>query len=110
MELLDDVYAAAGAAARPALQRQLVNEFRKIGPQLPAAGDQLDALLDTTMPLGMLTDIVAYTLDLEQRLKEQLLGELDVDRRATVLLEHFSKTPRSGDAQRHGFPPDFSKN
>jgi uncharacterized protein len=110
VELLDDVYPAAGAAARPALQRRLVSAFRKVGPQIPAAGDQLDALLDTTMPLGMLTDIVAYTLDLDLRLKVQLLGELDVDRRANVLLEHFGKAAHPEDAQRQGFPPDFSKN
>ena len=54
--------------------------------------------------LVMLTDIVAYTLDVGLDFKELLLGETCIDRRAELLLEHLG-TLRSA-----AFPPEFSVN
>ena len=63
--------------------------------------------------LGMLTDIVSYTLDLELPVKQKLLGELDVVRRAEILLgearaDH--RREKKPHRRLHEFPPKFSSN
>ena len=65
-EMLDDAApldAAAGAAT--ALQRQLLAAFKRAMPKIPQAYEQLDQLLGSQITLGMLTDIVSYTIDLD---------------------------------------------
>ena len=56
------------------------NAFKRILPKMPKAQEQLDQLLGGQIPLGMLTDIVAYTLDIELDFKERMLEETCVDR------------------------------
>lgn len=73
-------------------------------PKIPEAQDQFDQLLGSKISLGMLTDIVAYTLDLDLDFKERLLSETCVDDRATELLKHLSRL------RRLTFPPEFSLN
>jgi Lon protease-like protein len=113
VEIFEDVYAPATALDRPNLQRRLLETFKSVLPKLPEAQEQIDQLLSNEFSLGMLTDIVSYTIDLELADKEKLLRELDVDRRATMLLERLEvlaaqKSPRGG---RSGpFPPEFSAN
>ena len=112
VELLDDIYPPAGAASRPGLQRRLVQSFEQLLPHLAEAQEQLDQLLGSNVPLGMLTDILAYTLDLGLPLKERLLCERDVDARAATLLEYLKRAAQ--DTSQHspqtGFPPQFSAN
>lgn len=112
VELLDDIYPACGAASRPGLQRRLVQSFEKLLPHLAEAQEQLDQLLGNNVPLGMLTDILSYTLDLGLPLKERLLCQRDVDQRAATLLEYLKRA--SQDTSQHsphvGFPPQFSAN
>ncbi len=102
--LQDDEYSEDGAAARGELQRKLLESFKKLLPKMPEAHEQLDQLLGSTIPLGMLTDIVAYTLDIDLDFKEQMLRENSVDRRAQQLLEHLTRL------RRMVFPPEFSLN
>ena len=104
VELLDDVYPADGNAAREALQRKLLESFKRVLPKIPEAQEQLDQLLGSTISLGMLTDIVAYTLDIELDFKDQMLRETCVDARATQLLQHLNRI------RRLAFPPEFSVN
>ena len=106
--LLDDEYNPATAAQRPVLQRRLHDAFKQLVAQLPTASETLDELLATDIPLGTLTDIVAYTLQLDVSFKARLLGETNVDRRAEWLLEHFVANPAS--TEEKNFPPDFSLN
>ncbi len=110
VEIVEDEYPPAGAAGRVALQHSLVKAFQQVLPQLDVA-DQLEQLLGNNLPLGALTDVVGYSLDLELMVKESLLAEPDVDRRALTLLEHLN---RSSDAAASGglagFPPQFSLN
>ena len=108
--MLDDllpsqVSAEAGATA----QRQLLAAFKQAMPKIPDSYDQLDQLLGSQITLGMLTDIVAYTVDLELEVKLALLAEQDVYRRTQMLLKTLGKPP-SGKAQRLPFPPAFSLN
>jgi ATP-dependent Lon protease len=112
VEVYEDEYPDETAAVRPALQKKLVRTFRKILPQLDDVREQLDQLLGTNVSLGMLTDIVAYALDLDLEVKQQLLGQRDADRRALLLLDQLG---RAGyDTSQHrakaGFPPEFSAN
>jgi ATP-dependent Lon protease len=112
-ELCEDLYPTCGAQQRPQLRRQLLENFKILLPKLPEAHEQLDQLLSSEIPLGMLTDLVAYALDLGLEFKLRLLGEPDVDARARLLLERLAKPlvgPYSSAGKADGFPPDFSLN
>lgn len=110
-ELLDDVYPLAQAAQRPNLQLRLLHVFREILPKV-VEGQQLEQLLGGELNLGPLTDILSYALELPLPFKATLLAEADVDRRARLLLEHLTATPKAAVAasQPSTFPPDFSIN
>ena len=43
------------------------------------------------LPLSMMTDLAAYALPLDLKLKQQLLAERHVDIRAQLLLEHLER-------------------
>lgn len=69
----------------------------------------LDKLLHGDLSLGTLTDVFSFALPLGQELKQRLLEELDVGRRARLLTEHLRQQlglPSSG----RSFPPNFSTN
>jgi ATP-dependent Lon protease len=104
VELKNDEYPDAGEAGRLDLQARLLDSFKRVLPKIPEAQDQFDQLLGSNISLGMLTDIVAYTLDLELDFKERMLLETDVDGRATELLNYLSRL------RRLAFPPEFSLN
>ncbi len=104
VELLTDAYPPDDAAAREALQHKLLESFNRVLPKIPEAQEQLDQLLGQTISLGMLTDIVAYTLDSDLDFKYEMLSQASVDARAKMLLERLSQ------ARRFTFPPEFSLN
>jgi Lon protease-like protein len=108
-DIVDDAgpeAAQPGAAA--ALQQQLLTAFKQAMPRIPNAYEQLDQLLGSQITLGMLADIVAYTIDLDLETKMRLLGESDVVRRTQLLLEAIAARPPA--RPRRPFPPDFSVN
>jgi ATP-dependent Lon protease len=104
VELCEDVYSESGAAARGRLQLRLLEAFKRVLPKIPEAQEQMDQLLGGQIPLGMLTDIIAYTLEIDLQFKERMLAETCVDRRAQQLLEFL------GRVRRLTFPPEFSLN
>lgn len=111
-QFVDDRYPDAGNHDRERTQADLVEAFRRVLPDVPKVLDQLDELLRRSVPLGTLTDIFAYTIDIEQDTKEQLLAELNVDRRAATLLTQLRAL---GDKSCEitssiDFPPRFSVN
>lgn len=106
--IIDDIYPADNALRRPDLQRRLVAAFRRVLPKLPAAGPQIEQLLSSQISLGPLTDIVSYTLNLDQKIKEDLLAQPLPDLRALLLLECLTKPGRG--APQYEFPPAFSAN
>ena len=110
VEILDDFYAAKASGRRPTLQRRLVELFRQQMPNLKQLHEQLDQIMASEVPLGILTDILAFTLKLELRVKEQLLAETDVDRRAETLLEAMQSGNAAIESSSFKFPPDFSLN
>lgn len=112
-EIREDLYPLGATKARPELRRRLVDRFKQLLPKLPDAHEQLDQLLSSEIPLGMLTDLVAYALDIGLELKQRLLSEIDVDARARVLLERLDKVasePLGSAGRGNPFPPEFSVN
>jgi hypothetical protein len=77
-------------------------------PKIPNAYEQLDQLLGSQISLGMLADIVSYTIDLDLEVKMRLLAECDVFRRTQLLLDAIANRPAAVVSRR--FPPDFSNN
>jgi Lon protease-like protein len=86
VEVFTDQYPINADAARPLLQQRLQAAFLKILPNIPQSQDCLTQLLNDDVILGTLTDLVAYMLDIDVKLKVALLGEADVHRRAETLL------------------------
>jgi len=108
-EIIEDVEpASAPAGAAAALQQRLLAAFKQAVPRVPNAYEQLDQLLGSQITLGMLADIVAYTIDLDLDTKLKLLAENDVFRRTLSLLEAIAA--RGSATGRRTFPPEFSVN
>lgn len=89
------------------LQKRLLVAFKKVLPKIPDAYEQLDQLLGNQITLGMLSDIVAYTLELGVEWKMKLLSEADVFQRTAMLLEAIAGREAT---TRRDFPPRFSVN
>jgi len=70
---------------------------------------QIDQLLQSGLSLATLTDIFSFALPLETALKQQLLEEVEVERRATILLETLRQQIAASKGGR-AFPPQFSEN
>ena len=107
-ELLDDVEPDAALGAAAALQQELLAAFKQSMPRIPNAYEQLDELLGSQITLGMLADIVSYTVDLGIEVKMKLLAECDVVRRTRLLLDALAARPTA--VATRVFPPDFSIN
>lgn len=107
-EILEEHEPEAPEGAAATLQQKLLAAFKQAMPKMPTAYDQLDQLLGSQITLGMLADIVAYTIDLDLEWKMRLLAECDVFRRTQLLLEAIAGRPAA--AARRPFPPDFSIN
>ena len=88
---------------RRGLAEAVLGRFEPTGP----AHRQLGELFAGEMPLGALCDMLAYALPIELGLKQRLLEEPRVDRRAEVLAHALRRDESSGDRQ---FPPEFSPN
>lgn len=114
VEVIADDYPLSGEMQRPALFRQLIDEFvKKFLPKSPEAREQIEQLVNAEVPLGPVTDIIAYTLDLPMDQKQTLLREPSVDRRAEMLAEIMDRWEQTRGRIPRGagkFPPDFSKN
>lgn len=112
--LRDDEYRPQAGAAQRDFRRELLDRFRKLLPAPAAENEELRKLLADTVPLGMLTDIITYTLNFEIAFKERVLRELCVDRRAAMVLERMADStaeslrPEAGLGRK--FPPEFSSN
>jgi Lon protease-like protein len=108
-EIVFDWYPAKFASAKERLQRDLFLAFRRALPDTQEARAPLAQLLSKEIDLAVLTDIVAYTLDLPVASKADLLAEADVHKRAAWLLSHLQEG-KAGIAGPAKFPPDFSTN
>ena len=109
VELLEDCYSPLGSEPQPELRRCLLNNLRRGLSCGSAAHEQIDQLLDADLPLGVLTDVVAYAVDMPLAAKQELLAEPVVERRAAKLIRRLECGSVAAHASR-GFPPDFSAN
>ncbi len=109
VSVCEDAYAPQGAEHRDALRRRLLHELRRQAGSLAHASELFDEFDRQQLSLGVLTDIIAYVVDIDVEVKETLLSEIDVDRRARLLLKAmmlWAPQPSS----KPKFPPDFSVN
>src|SRR5271157_1550457 len=97
--LCEDCYPVCPNPAGRALQRRLRDAFVRVLPLLPEAQEQMDQLLASDIPLGVLTDMISFMLEIEIGRKETLLAELNVHRRAKMLLEHLEAIAKGHEGQ-----------
>jgi ATP-dependent Lon protease len=115
--IMEDVYPDAGDADRERVQLAVAKAFQRTLPMANEAKCEgaLQELLSSDVPLGVLTDLASFALPLKTKLKCELLAEVNVDRRARLLLdamgEPIAKSPAvPGVKQSLGYPPRFSSN
>lgn len=104
--LLGDDYAGGPNARWSELGRRVIDRFRG---RMPNLQEQFDEILTGDVPLDKLTDVLAFTLKFDLAIKEQLLREANVERRATLILEAL-ETLEESEQTGIQFPPDFSAN
>ncbi|MEN6405225.1 MAG: LON peptidase substrate-binding domain-containing protein [Thermoguttaceae bacterium] len=111
VELCDDQCPAAAAARQATLRQRLCEAVTPLLPSLPEVQEQVDQLLGDDVPLGVLTDVIGYMLDIRLAAKQRLLSELNVCRRAELLLAHLDQAGvEAADRPSAAFPPAFSEN
>jgi Lon protease-like protein len=111
VELIEDCYDFDSPAERKQMHERLLTAFRKHLPCACQLPEQLESMLSDQLPLGLLTDLAAYALPLEGDIKQQLLAECRVRRRAEILLSEVENLAAAAvkPAER-SFPPSFSDN
>ena len=112
-ELCEDLCPVHSSAKRKVVRQELREAISQVLPALPEAQEQLDQLLGNDMPLGVLTDVMGYILDIGTRQKLSLLAEMNIVRRAELLLKHLSEAGSQSpplEAPAGCFPPEFSMN
>jgi uncharacterized protein len=76
--------------------------------------EQIEELFAGEIPLGSLCDILAFALPIPIEVKQSMLEEISVMRRAQLLLEGFESVVRPQPVRSrfpgNKFPPDFSMN
>ncbi len=95
------------------LREKLRDVMAHLLPFVPDARQQLDELLHREIPLGTLTDLIAYLLDVDLAEKLILLGEDNVVCRAEILTNRLTSLSSDTRASGQGelpFPPSPSRN
>ena len=88
---------------RHTLADLVLSRFEDDGP----ARRQLQELFEGEMPLGQVCDVLGYALPLSTEMKQGLLAEAHVDRRAVALIDVLRASSAQADRP---FPPGFSPN
>lgn len=113
VELLLDQYPPQCAALRSKLQSELLDMFGQLVPDGLGVQESFKQLAGSQLPLGILTDVITFTLGLPLPIKQQLLAESNVDIRCRILsrcLKELLKERESGSPNDGRFPPRFSAN
>jgi Lon protease-like protein len=109
-EILEDREVAPPGDAR---RNDLHDLFREVVSRTRPNDDDLGTLLEASLPLGPLTDLIAYSLGLPAEIKQSLLAEPQVALRADSLMEILglilAQNPQAR-TDRPLFPPPFSTN
>ncbi|MFM8579369.1 MAG: LON peptidase substrate-binding domain-containing protein [Planctomycetaceae bacterium] len=107
-DILDDIVQSEGDSRANQLQKRLLTAFKAVLPKISEASEQLDQLLGNQITLGMLSDIVSYTVDIDIESKLRLLAECDVIARSSMLIDEIAG--RAAGLRQRTFPPEFSSN
>ncbi len=104
-------------------RKTLLSVFRSMIPPDAANSKTFADLLTQQLPLGILTDIIAYAVNLPVTIKQLLLGEANVKIRFKTLMDHLeplldgqpndtidSSPPNHTSESHKNFPPPFSDN
>jgi ATP-dependent Lon protease len=122
VELLQDIYPEDESMHRPEVMQKLQDLFLKFVPEGLAAQESFRQLVGKQLPLGILTDTIAYAMNLPLIIKLQLLSEENVDIRCRILTrcleqklggQHCYGTDQAVQDQpldEDKFPPPFSNN
>lgn len=114
VEILQDEVDGNQGQERVRLHDQLADLFRRYLPKNEQVREQFEQLLAMPVELGMLADVVAFTVSLSPLIKQQLLAELRVDHRAALLIKHLTLLLNDVDEgilpNGTEFPPKFSDN
>ena len=90
-------------------RHELIDLFRHVFERRQKLDDDLSALLRSSVPLGVLSDIIAHALSLPPLTKQALLAEPKVERRVETLRGILRKLIANDESTR-AFPPPFSAN
>ena len=88
---------------------QLLDLFFRVFGQRQRFDDELAKRLNSAIPLGVLSDIIAHALALPPGIKQELLSETRVDRRVETL-RALLETIITEEGLSRSFPPPFSLN
>jgi uncharacterized protein len=110
--LIDEPPAEISTAV--SLRKRLATAVMARFGNVPAA-NQLRELFDSELPLGQLTDVLAFALPLPIERKQLMLAETNSATRAGLLTRAVEESgkeskPKADDAKTRKFPPDFSAN
>jgi Lon protease-like protein len=111
VELLHDTGLPASEAAH-AYREDLSHLAKAWFAPLGLASTQVSKVLQSDLPLGALIDILAFALPVAVEFKQELLQELDVEKRARRLVQFLQlhDPPKGVTSWSHKFPPEFSTN
>ena len=113
VELLTDTYPPDCAMTRGKSQDELLNMFSQLVPEGLGVQESFQQLIGAQLPLGILTDVITFTLGLPLPVKQQLLAEANVDVRCRILsrcLKELLKNRETNGQPSAKFPPRFSPN
>ena len=113
VEILVDNYPPDCAESRAQSQDELLAMFSKLVPEGLGVQESFQQLIGAQLPLGILTDVITFTLGLPLPVKQQLLAEPNVDVRCRILsrcLKQLLKSREVPDRPGEDFPPRFSPN
>lgn len=110
VEVVDDIEPLVSAEAE---HSDLIGLYREVARLADGLSPEVDAMLNSGQPLGVLTDLVAQSLGLPPALKQRLLEDRLVERRADELVSILRQvvSQLGGRVQTaRPFPPPFSEN
>lgn len=123
VEVIDDFIPLESEEHVEEYRARLLGVFRAIIPYDAANSKTFGDLLTQQLPLGILTDIIAYAVSLPTDVKQYLLGESNVIARFELLMKHLQpdaegdtptvpdgSTPPPATKPKSEFPPPFSNN
>lgn len=109
VELIQDARYRDADDERPSVQTALTELFQKNLPGGGATGSVRE-LLAGDIPLGVLTDLISFSMPLPFEVKSQLLSEAVVDRRAEILIDELREFNAAMLDEGSGDAPPFSIN